>query len=139
MDYQLRAAGILGLRDQSSIADLIDAINRGFQYSAVTRFGEAYRVPRLEIASAMGISPSTLDRRRNAGRISARESDRLVRLARLYAMAEDVVGDRMLAADWMQTPARGLNGNQPTAYACTEAGARQVEILLGRVANGIVV
>ena len=138
MDYRLRAAETLGLRDQSSLADLIDAVNLGFEYGAVARFCEAYCVPRREIASAMGISPSTLGRRRSAGRISASESERLLRLASLYAMAEDVVGDRVLAAEWMRTPARGLDGRQPTAYARTEPGARQVEILLGRIAYGVV-
>jgi len=138
MDYRWQAAKVLKLRQQSSITDVINAIHRGFAYGAVETLSETYRVPLQMLEDAIGISPSTLSRRKKGGRFNEPESDRILRVAGLYAMAENIIGDRGLAIDWMHTPNRGLGGNTPITYAKTEAGAREVEDLLGRVAHGVV-
>ena len=98
----------------------------------------AYQLSAPLLEKAIGMSHSTLARRKKTGRLSEHESDRLLRITGLYALAEDVTENPRLAADWMQTPNRGLGGERPIDYARTEAGAREVEDLLGRIAHGIV-
>jgi putative toxin-antitoxin system antitoxin component (TIGR02293 family) len=65
------------------------------------------------------------------------ESDRLARIARLYAMAEDVLGTPEEAQRWMRTQNRALDGVRPLDAIETEIGAREVEDLLGRIRQGI--
>jgi putative toxin-antitoxin system antitoxin component (TIGR02293 family) len=90
-----------------------------------------------ELAEKLAISRSTLIRRRKTGRLDREESDRLVRFARLFARAAAVFGGEVGAREWLKSPASGLNFRVPLAYAETEAGAREVEALLGRIDYGV--
>ena len=91
-----------------------------------------------ELAGHLAISRSTLIRRRKSRRLDAQESDRLLRYARLYARAEAVLGEAGAARNWLKQPARALGYVPPLEFAETEAGAREVENLLGRIEHGVV-
>jgi putative toxin-antitoxin system antitoxin component (TIGR02293 family) len=65
------------------------------------------------------------------------KSDRLARIARLYALAEGVFGSRAEAQRWMETPNRALDGVRPLDELETDVAPREVEDLLGRVQYGI--
>ena len=65
------------------------------------------------------------------------ESDHLARITRLYAIAARIFGSRAEAERWMDTPNRGLDGARPADEFATEAAARNVEDLLGRIEYGI--
>jgi putative toxin-antitoxin system antitoxin component (TIGR02293 family) len=58
-------------------------------------------------------------------------------VARLYTMAEDVLGSRAEAQRWMKTPNRALDGARPLDDLESEIAAREVEDLLGRIRYGI--
>ena len=70
-------------------------------------------------------------------RLTAAESARTVRLARVYANAVEMIGDDKKAAQWLRTPNRALGGERPVDQLDTDAGARQVEDILGRIAYGV--
>ncbi|MFU8849221.1 MAG: antitoxin Xre-like helix-turn-helix domain-containing protein [Opitutales bacterium] len=89
------------------------------------------------LAGHLGISRSTLVRRRKSGRLDMQESDRLLRYARLYARAESVLESATGARQWLQAPARALAFASPLEFAETEAGCREVENLLGRIEHGV--
>jgi putative toxin-antitoxin system antitoxin component (TIGR02293 family) len=56
----------------------------------------------------------------------------------LFAKAVDAFdGDLESAARWLTTPKEYLGSKTPLSYAKTEAGAREVENLLGRLEHGI--
>jgi putative toxin-antitoxin system antitoxin component (TIGR02293 family) len=90
-----------------------------------------------ELAQHLAISRSTLVRRRKGGRLDMQESDRLLRYARLFARAQTVLQDDAAARDWLKQPARALDFVTPLTFAETEAGAREVEALLGRIEYGV--
>ena len=69
--------------------------------------------------------------------LSAEESDHLVRLARVAAMAEDVLETRGIATKWLRTPNRALGGVAPIDLLGTDLGAGQVETLLVRIDHGV--
>lgn len=80
----------------------------------------------------------TLSLRRSQGQaLTPDESDRLARVARLLATADETFGDPAKAHRWLRKPNRGLNGQVPLALLSTEAGARVVEQALGRLAHGV--
>lgn len=90
-----------------------------------------------ELAGHLSLSRSTLMRRRKAGRLDMQESDRLLRYARLYTRAVEILGDADSARDWLHAPARALGYVSPLEFAETEAGAREAENLLGRIEHGV--
>ncbi len=80
----------------------------------------------------------TFARRRQANeRLSAEESDRAVRLARLTAMAERVFGDEEKAHRWMRKPSPMLEGATPLALLRSETSAQLVEEALHRIDYGM--
>lgn len=66
-------------------------------------------------------------------RLTVEESDRLVRLTRVQAMAEDVFGDAVRANRWLREGLSVLGGLSPLDLAETDAGARVVERLLATI------
>jgi putative toxin-antitoxin system antitoxin component (TIGR02293 family) len=61
------------------------------------------------------------------------ESDRLVRLTRIQALAEDVFGDAEKANTWLRAGLGILDGKPPLEVAQTESGARVVEQILAKI------
>ena len=66
------------------------------------------------------VSEATYKRRT---RLTAAESERTERLARVIASAELVWDDRAAAKDWLLTPHPELNGKKPLDAAMSELGA----------------
>lgn len=141
-DYRTHVKTLVGTSVHSesdySVDRLLARIRAGIEVSLVVRMAHRYDMANALLADLLAISPSTLKRRRAAnGRLTADESDRFVRVAGLYAMAEDVLGSPALAAEWMSRANRSLGQESPNAYARMDAGAREVEDLLGRIAHGV--
>jgi putative toxin-antitoxin system antitoxin component (TIGR02293 family) len=120
----------------SSDGDLRQAIREGFRPLVVEELMRASGLTLKELAGALDLSPRSLQRRRRSGRLAAHESDRLYRLARIVAVANEYLGDRQRALRWLKRPNRALGGIAPVAAIDTELGARQVENILGRIAYG---
>ena len=66
-------------------------------------------------------------------RLSVEESDRVVRLARVQALAEDVFGDPGKANRWLRERLGILDGKAPLELALTEAGTRLIEQVLAKI------
>ena len=116
--------------------DMREAIRAGFPPAVVERLIQASGLTLRELASALDLSPRSLQRRRTAGRLARHESDRLYRLARIVALADEFLGNHERAIRWLKRPNRALGGIAPVAAIDTELGARQVESVLGRIAYG---
>jgi putative toxin-antitoxin system antitoxin component (TIGR02293 family) len=65
--------------------------------------------------------------------LTVEESDRLVRLARIQALAEDVFADVVKANRWLRERLGILGGKAPLELAQTDAGARVVEQILAKI------
>ena len=72
-------------------------------------------------------------RREHKEPLTIEESDRLVRLARVQSLAEDVFGDAAKANKWLRQGLGTLGGQAPLEFARTEAGIRVVEQVLGKI------
>src|SRR6185437_3534647 len=103
---------ILG-RVLSSEDDMRRAIREGFRPAVVEELMRASGLTLKELASAFDLSPRSLQRRRSSGRLARYESDRLYRLARIVAIANDFLGDRERALCWLKRPNRALGGVAP--------------------------
>jgi putative toxin-antitoxin system antitoxin component (TIGR02293 family) len=76
-------------------------------------------------------------RRAKRESLSREESDRVVRVARIAALAEEVFADEDRAWRWLRAPKRQFQGRTPLQLLATEAGARLVEELLYRIDDGM--
>jgi len=94
-------------------------------------------LPLEDVAAWLGTSARTLKRRETQGRLTAEESDRLFRLARLFERTVEVLGSESTARQWLQAEQHALGGRVPLEIARYEPGAREVERLLGRLEHGI--
>ena len=113
-------------------------VRSGLPFSMLDEVAVAAGVGRLALARLLGLPSTTLARRRNAGLLAADESDRLVRVARLVALAHDLMrGDGDAARRWLGDPHELLEGESPLERASTEVGSREVEDLIGRLRHGI--
>jgi len=116
--------------------DVREAIREGFPPAVLEELMRASGLTLKELAGALDLSPRSLQRRRRSGRLARYESDRLYRLARIVAIANEYLGDRERAMRWLKHPNRALGGIAPITAIDTELGARQVENVLGRIAYG---
>ena len=116
--------------------DLRKAIREGFPPAVVEELMRASGLTLKELANALDLSHHSLQRRRRSGRLARYESDRLYRLARIIALANEFIGDHQKAMRWLKRPNRSLDGIAPVEALDTELGARQVENVLGRIAHG---
>jgi putative toxin-antitoxin system antitoxin component (TIGR02293 family) len=71
-------------------------------------------------------------------RLSADESDRVVRIVRVVNLGENAFRDRPRFWDWFRAPQRRFDGRSPLQMLQTEAGARLVEELLVGLEEGFV-
>ncbi|HEX9689793.1 MAG TPA: antitoxin Xre/MbcA/ParS toxin-binding domain-containing protein [Thermoanaerobaculia bacterium] len=118
--------------------DLAQLVRRGLPASSVTALAEKLDVGNTVLSRKLGIPQRTLTRRLSQrSRLTAAESDRTVRFARIYASAVEMIGDVEKAVQWLRTPNRALGGERPLDQLDTDLGARAVEDILGRIAYGV--
>lgn len=114
-------------------------VQSGLPFGAVERFHKASGLTLDRIKQAAGISEGSFARRKKSGRLSQQESERMVRLGRVFDHAASLYdGDQIGAREWLETPIPALGNQRPLDLAQTEPGAREVEDLIGRIAHGIV-
>src|SRR5271154_4880097 len=78
-------------------------------------------------------------RRRRAANnqpLTVEESDRAVRFLRIQTLSEGTFADKEKANRWLRRPLTELGGETPIVVAKTEAGARVIEAILGKIAWG---
>jgi putative toxin-antitoxin system antitoxin component (TIGR02293 family) len=118
--------------------DLAQLVRKGLPAVAITALAETLHLGNSVLGQKLGIPQRTLTRRLSqASRLTPAESDRTVRMARVYANAVEMMGDREKAIGWLGTPNRALGGDRPLDLLDTDTGARMVEDVLGRVAYGV--
>ena len=113
-------------------------IRSGLPAASAIAFKVALGLTNEELASVLGVSPRTVARLDPAtSLLDPVSGDRLVRSARLYAIAAEVLEDAPSAARWLKSPQRALGGAVPLELAQTDVGSRAVEALLGRMEHGV--
>ena len=129
-------AGVKNPKELSP-ALVIQALRAGLPIRELDQLREGLDLPMDKLAPMLGISKATLHRRKAAGRLDVAESDRVLRFARLLGKATSVLESIEQGRRWLTSPQVGLGGSVPLEYAETEAGAREVENLLGRIEYGV--
>jgi putative toxin-antitoxin system antitoxin component (TIGR02293 family) len=125
-------------RKVGSDTDLRAMTRAGLPVSAISALALELNVERSVLAKVVGISERTLSRRLASGlRLSAEESDRIMRVARVFAQTKDTLGSAEKASRWLQKRNIALGGEVPLDLLDTDMGARSVEEILNRIEYGL--
>ncbi len=124
-------------KQAASSADLIPAVREGLSYEAFSAISERLELTREQMGETLNIPVRTLARRKGGERLTPQESDRLYRLARIAARAEEVLGTLEKTRIWLVRPNRALGNVTPLSMLDTDEGTRQVEAVLGRLEHGV--
>src|SRR4051794_30338923 len=118
--------------------DLAQLVRKGLPAGAVAALAMKLHLGSTVLSRKLGIPQRTLTRRLSqASQLTPAESDRTVRMARVYANAVAMIGDEEKATEWLGTPNRAFGGERPLDRLDTDTGARMVEDILGRIAYGV--
>src|SRR5262249_47899712 len=116
----------------SSEADLARLVERGIRLTVLGHISKAgFSKQEIELF----VIPARTLRHRKARkeRLSVEESDRVVRLTRIQALAEEVFGNVANANVWLRQDLGILGNKSPLEVARTDSGARLVEQLLAKL------
>ncbi|RLA42697.1 MAG: hypothetical protein DRR06_13880 [Gammaproteobacteria bacterium] len=136
-DLTMKILGFTGKRQRNE--PLYRLIEAGLPIKSVVGLAEYIGVTEAKFSfTYLWISGPTLTRRRKAGALTVGESDRAVRYARLFADATEMMeGNKGAARGWLNAEQPLLAGDTPLDHAQTEAGAREVDQLIGRIEHGV--
>jgi putative toxin-antitoxin system antitoxin component (TIGR02293 family) len=122
---QLRESDI---KDNAKMSELV---THGIALSSVWELGERLAISQERLGELLSIPKRTLHRRAQKRQLLKQdESERVLRLFRLYFRAMEVFEDGDRALRWFSSHPKALGGR-------TEPGARLVEDLLGRIEEGV--
>jgi len=125
------------LRGAEDLDALADRVREGLPYAALIAVARRFAIPLRELTTVLDLPERTLARRKRDGRLRPDESDRLFRVGRVAALAEEILGETAKAARWLRRPNRALGGKTPLEALDTDLGASRVETVLHRVEHGV--
>lgn len=137
-------ASLLGVRSNKksgavTTLDLADAVGRGLAVEVADSITKLVAPDDVGMRNKI-VPKATFMRRQKERRLSAEESGRVARLARVWAFALDVWGSPEAARHFLGTPHALLRNRIPRELALeTDIGARAVEGVLGGLKYGTAV
>src|SRR3954468_9437431 len=119
------AARLLGLkRVPRSDLELIDVTSKGLPGSALTSLAHSLDVPTATVVAQLDIPPRTAARRlKPKATLTAAESERALRLARVLGPGSEIFHGRGPAKRWLEAASIPLGGRRPLDLLATDVGA----------------
>jgi putative toxin-antitoxin system antitoxin component (TIGR02293 family) len=135
MPTKVNIGEYIGLSPKSEF-DLAELVEKGLPTASIARLKEEGLT--FSEISEIVISPRTLKHRKARREpLSHEETDRVVRVARIVALAENVFGNRDKALSWLRSKDDRINDRTPLSMLHTESGGRLVESMLWQIDEGI--
>jgi putative toxin-antitoxin system antitoxin component (TIGR02293 family) len=132
-----RIAAILGgppvlKRKVESESDLVEAVRQGLPTASVDHMVRDDLLSQEEVYALIAPKRTWQLRKQKRKPLTALESEKAARLARIFALAIDAFQNPEKAVTWLRRPSRVL-GRRPIDLLDSEAGARLVEDELLRI------
>lgn len=131
-----RVEALLGVADIRSDDDMAFLVENRLPVGVVAALVE-HGLGTDEVYSLILPQRTLSHRRAKSEPLTAEESDRAMRIARILALADAVFGDHDKALRWLRKPKARFSGRSPVSMLATEAGARLVEELLLQIDYGM--
>ncbi|GLS17760.1 hypothetical protein GCM10007874_07750 [Labrys miyagiensis] len=126
---------ILGTKLETA-AELIHAVRVGLPVTTIDALIGADRITTAEVDHVI-VPRKTLANRKRIGTLTPDQSDRLLRVVRVIALAEETFRSKDKASIWLRRKTTALTDQAPLDMLDTNEGAHQVEVLLGRIRHGL--
>lgn len=126
------------LKSSASLVDVHEALQAGLPRRALLK-AIPEGISMTELLPVFGISLRTFMRLKAepSKRLDPDQSARVWRFAELLTKAEEVLGTRERAVEWMLEPAMALEKRRPIELLTTPVGAQLVENVIERMRYGV--
>ena len=115
----------------------LERVEAGVPVSTMTNFVAASGMQVKDIYAVVIPARTLKHRKARKERLTPDESDKLVRLVRVYDLAVRVLGDKEKALYWLSEPKKRFDGRTPVQMLRTDLGGRMVEEVLGQILYGM--
>ena len=133
---RLGGAGVLH-REVKSDLDIAALIEQGLPLRVVAIVLESGLLEPGELYTLVVPRRTLAHRKDRQHTLSPDQSDRLARVVRAMARAEEALGDPEKGTRWMRKENRALGGKRPIDLLASDAGIRMVDRVLGRIEHGV--
>jgi putative toxin-antitoxin system antitoxin component (TIGR02293 family) len=113
------------------------AVEQGVPLPALEEFAASSGFALKDLLEVVIPARTLKHRRQRQESLSLDESDRLARVARVYALAVRVFGNPEKARRWLSKPKIRFDDQTPLAMLRTDLGGRQVEEMLIQIEEGM--
>jgi len=117
--------------------DLLEQVELGLPTKSYSVIAKALNLTSDEENRLLQVSARTRARWKERTRLDPAISDRLVRLARILALAENVLESHTNAVAWLREPSDAFVGRTPLELMTTDIGAEKVTNMLYQMEYGI--
>jgi putative toxin-antitoxin system antitoxin component (TIGR02293 family) len=114
-------------------------IERGLPLETLDEFSAYSGIPVKSLLEVVIPARTLKHRRQRKEPLSIDESDRLARVAKMFALAVRVYGNREHGSEFLTRPMPRFDGNSPLAVLRTQAGEEAVEEFLIQIDEGMVI
>lgn len=121
----------------STVGDWLRVVRGGLPASSVESLLDALAISRVELCQALNIPERTLARRLKEGRLTPDESEKVLRLGRIWERAMAVFEAEPQAREWLKAGNAALENEAPLSLLDADIGAEAVLDLLGRIEHGV--
>lgn len=112
-------------------------VEAGVPVGTLTSFVAASGMQFRDIYEVVIPARTLKHRRSRKESLTSDESDKFVRLIRVYDQAVRVLGDKDKALYWLSESKRRFDGRTPIQMLRTDLGGRMVEEMLGQIEHGM--
>jgi putative toxin-antitoxin system antitoxin component (TIGR02293 family) len=124
-------------RPPSTVGEWLAVVRQGLPGAGVAGLLDAMGLTQAEFCIALHIPERTLARRLNEGHLTPDESEKVLRLGRVWERATSVLPSDDAARDWLKSPNGALENATPLSMLDADIGADAVFDLLGRIEHGV--
>jgi putative toxin-antitoxin system antitoxin component (TIGR02293 family) len=117
--------------------DLLAEVKRGLPAKAYVALAKTLALTAAEQDRLLQVSHRTRVRWRQRNRLDQAVSGRLIRIARILALATEVLEHAAHAIAWLREPSDVLRGRTPLQAISIELGAEKVTGLLNQMERGV--
>jgi len=117
--------------------NLLEEAERGLPRRAYEALAGILKLTPAEEDRLLQVSARTRARWKTQARLDVATSDRLLRLARILALAVWVLESRANAVEWLREPSDALGGRSPLSAIASDPGAEKVSNMLYQMEHGI--
>jgi putative toxin-antitoxin system antitoxin component (TIGR02293 family) len=129
---------MLGLnRRVEAPIELTSIIRKGLPFASFERLSRHLDISALVMGASFGLAKRTIVRRAQEKKLTPTESERLMRLARVFVQAKRTLGSEEKARRWILKPNRVLGNESPIRLLDTDVGKEAVLEELGRIEHGV--